>query len=106
MYDLDSSGVIEECPKCRHTMERLAAYNAIRRNEGYSLDYGSGNSNVVTYLLFGWTGVVIRLFTREVLVPVLNKAAGERKQSGHDAVLRVFPRSLICPHCKHIVRLK
>lgn len=106
MYDLDSSGSIEECPKCRHTMERLAAYNSIQRNEGYSLDEGSGNSNVITYLLFGWIGLVIRLFTREVLVPLLQKAKGERKQSGYDAILRVFPRSLICPYCKHVVRQK
>ena len=107
MYDLDSgAGYAEDCPKCKHSMQALAQYNSIRRNEGYSLDDGTGNSNFLTYILFGWIGVIIRLFTREVLVPVMNKASGERRQSNYDAILKVSPRSQICPHCKHIIRRK
>jgi hypothetical protein len=107
MYNLDGDGgYIEDCPKCKHSMERLAAYNSIKRNEGYSIDDGSGNSNILTYVLFGWVGVVIRLFTREVLVPIMTKLAGERKQTRYEAILNVFPKSLICPHCKHIIRQK
>jgi len=87
-------------------MQRLARYNSVRRNEGYSLDDGSGNSNVVTYFLFGWIGVAIRFVVREALVPMLAKLAGERKQSRYDAVLKVFPNSQICPHCKHLIRQK
>jgi hypothetical protein len=105
MYDLDGgAGFIEDCPKCKHSMERLSAYNSIQRNEGYSIDDGTGDSGFLAYALFGWVGVLIRLFTREVLVPMANKARGEQKQKGYDGILKVFPKSLICTHCKHILR--
>jgi len=105
MYSLDNDAVsVGDCPKCKHTMQRLSEYNSIRRNEGYSLDDGSGNSTIITYFLFGWIGVAIRFFTREVLVPVMTKIAGERKQSRYDTILKVYPKSVICPHCKHLIR--
>ena len=107
MYSLDSdASALGDCPKCKHSMQRLARYNSVRRNEGYSLDDGAGNSNVFVYFLFGWVGVLIRLFTREVLMPAMAKLAGERKQSRNDTILKVFPNSQICPHCKHLIRNK
>ena len=97
---------VSDCPKCKHTMERLASYNSIRRNEGYAIDDGQDNGNVFVYFVFGWIGVLIRFLIREALVPMLNKLRGEQKQSKYDAILKVFPNSMICPHCKHLVRTK
>jgi hypothetical protein len=57
MYSFDNDAACDmDCPKCKHSMQRLAQHNSIRRNEGYSLDDGTGSSNVLTYLLFGWSG--------------------------------------------------
>ena len=54
MYDLDhpEQGV-RECPKCRHTMEYLRTYNAVRRNEGYMIDDEKDHSKVIG-VWFGW----------------------------------------------------
>ena len=107
MYDFDNkTAYVEDCPKCKHTMQRLAEYNSVRRNEGYSLDDGKGDSNAFVYFFFGWIGVLIRLLTREVLVPLMKKAFGEQKQSRYDNILKAYPNSLLCPHCKHLIRRK
>ena len=106
MYNLDAAPVSEDCPKCKHTLERLAEYNSIKKNEGYSIDDGTGQNNFITYLLFGWMGVVIKLFVRNVAGPLWDQRAGEKKQSKYAAILNVFPNSRICPYCKHIVRQK
>lgn len=107
MYSLDKEpGYVEDCPRCKHSLERLAKYNAICRNEGYSLDYSTDSDDAWTFLFFGRSVLILRKFVRELLIPLMHKVTGERRQSRLDAVLKVYPRSLICPHCKHVVRLK
>ena len=106
MYNLDAAPGMLECPKCKHTLERLAEYNSITKNEGYSIDDGTGQNNFLTYILFGWIGVVLKLFVRHVVGPLFAQRAGEAKQSKYASILNVFPNSKICPYCKHIVRQK
>src|SRR5438132_186695 len=106
MYNLDAAPGVSDCPKCKHSLERLAAYNSIQKNEGYSIDDGTGNNHFLTYILFGWIGVVIKLFVRNVAGPLLQQKAGEQRQTKYSAILKAYPRSQICPYCKHIVRMK
>ncbi len=105
MYNLDSDiGYVEDCPKCRHSMQRLAQFNSIRRNEGYIIADDSSNDDAIIYVRFGWFMLAIRMLVREILVPIMTKLSGDRKQSRYDRILRAFPDSLICTHCRYVIR--
>ena len=106
MYDMDSKMPgIRDCPKCQHTMAYLSKYNAIERNEGYMIDDGKPNSSFV-YFFFGWIGVVLKLFYRYTLQPLMSKQAGEQRQKRYAGILREHPTSLICLHCSYILKRK
>lgn len=106
MYNLDDTGGgIQDCPKCKHTMNYLRRHNAIQRNEGYLLDDGKEN-NFITYLLWGWMGVLLKFLYRHTLEPLFFKTVGEQRQRRYDAIVREYPNTLICPHCSHILRKK
>lgn len=106
VYDLNNPGAgVRDCPRCRRTMERLKQYNAIQRNEGYLLDDGQ-DSNGFAFGLFGWGGVVLKVFYRYTLQPLFSKAQGERRQRTYANILAKFPNTLICPHCSHILKRK
>jgi hypothetical protein len=105
-YDLDNplrGGA--DCPKCRHTMTYLRQHNAVARNEGYLLDDGTDRP-FLTYLLWGWEGVLLRFLYRQVVEPLGSQLFGRQKQGRYARILRDYPSSLICPHCNHILRRK
>jgi hypothetical protein len=105
-YDLDNPrGGVQDCPKCRHTMEPLRRVNAIPRNEGYLLDDGT-DRNGLTFLLWGWEGLIIKLLYRNVLEPLLAKLWGQRRQDRYARILHDYPNSLLCPHCHFLLKRK
>lgn len=106
MYDFDNPGRgVQDCPKCKHTMTFLNRYNAIERNEGYLLDDGRDN-NFITYLLWGWMGLLLKFLYRHTLQPLYYQTLGKRRQRRYAEIVRAFPNTLICPHCSHILRRK
>ena len=104
VYDLsDTSRGVRDCPKCRHTMARLQSYNSVRRNEGYLQDDGTSN-NLVTYVLFGWLGVLLKTVYRYTIQPLFSQAVGNARQNRYNRILKLYPNSLICPYCGHILK--
>ncbi len=105
-YDLDHPlRGVQDCPKCRHTMEPLRHVNAIPRNEGYLLDDGT-DRNWLTLLLWGWEGLLVKLFYRNVLEPLVSQTFGRQRQNRYARILRDYPHSLLCPHCHFLLKRK
>ncbi len=101
-YDLDNPEEgVRECPKCRHTMQYLKAYNSVRYNEGYMIDDGRDRTNAVAFW-FGTYAALLYRFYRYVAQPFSDKKTGERKQRRLDRILKAYPKSLICLHCHFI----
>jgi hypothetical protein len=109
VYDLSNTGRgVRDCPRCRHTMERLRSRLSIRRNEGYLLDDREGDgSDAVWHLgLPGLALNTLKLFYRYTLQPLTSKLAGEMKERRLGRVLQEYPESLICPHCNNVLKRK
>ncbi|HZO88786.1 MAG TPA: hypothetical protein VFB38_10660 [Chthonomonadaceae bacterium] len=105
-YDLDSPlRGVQDCPQCQHTMVRLRSYSAVERNEGYLLDDGA-DRNFITFLLWGWEGVLIKYLYRNVVQPVLAKLLGQQRQDRYARIARAYPNALICTHCQYILKRK
>jgi hypothetical protein len=107
VYDLSNTNRgVRDCPRCRHTMETLRARLHSPRNEGYLLDEGGEGGSAIAFWLFGWIGLVLRLFYRYTLQPLTSKLAGEMKEKRLARVLRDHPNTLICPYCNHLLKRK
>jgi hypothetical protein len=107
MYDLDNpyKGV-RECPKCRFTMEYLSRSRYLDRDEGYLLDYGVGwdpDDHLVSSFLIGdlW-----RWLWRTALQPLLCRFFGNLSNRRYRKILRAYPHTLICPHCRYLLKAK
>jgi hypothetical protein len=107
VYDLsNTSRGVRDCPRCRHTMERLRSRLSVSRNEGYLIDDDTGTEDAWTYLTLGWGGVALRFLYRHTLQPLTSKLFGHLKEQRHQRVLRAFPESLICSYCNHLLKRK
>jgi hypothetical protein len=110
-----------DCPKCRHGMVWLSEYMSIERQEGYVVDddddgfaahFGPALGPGLRPAHFPFTRLItlavdsVVLFYRNVVRPAHSKRVGESKREGMAETLRVFPKSLICPSCEHIIRDK
>lgn len=87
-------------------MERLRSRLNIPRNEGYLLDDEREGRNFVAFWLFGWIGLVLKLFYRHSLQPLTSKVVGEMKERELEHVLKEYPESLTCPYCNHLIKRK
>jgi hypothetical protein len=94
---------VRECPKCRFTMIRLRESNLINRNEGYLLDYGDQRW-FLWALLYGFVDTLIDMFLFYVLTPLGAKALGGLSQKHYRRTLRRYPKCMVCPHCKYLIR--
>ncbi len=107
VYDLSSTGKgTRDCPRCRHTMERLRKRLAMPQNAGYVLDDEREGSACLTFLLFDWIGLLLMQLYRHTLVPLTSKLIGERRERRLQKILNEYPESLICPYCSHLIKLK
>lgn len=107
LYDLQNPGRgTRECPKCRFTMEPLRNSAYLDRNEGYMLDSGTRwdpDDHVATSFLFG---SLSRFLWRHFIEPIGGKLVGEWRNRAYRRVLSQYPDSLICPHCRYILKRK
>jgi hypothetical protein len=107
VYDLSNTGRgIKDCPRCRHTMERLRSRLHLPRNEGYLLDDEQEATNFVFLRLFGLIGLALRVFYRYTLQPLTSKLVGEIKERKLGRALKEYPESLICPYCNYLLKRK
>lgn len=88
-------GTLVECPRCRYTMEALSASAAMHENLSVGLDGGSlfmhpgglGTPSIgqwITEFFFGWMGF--------------------SSKSRYQRVLHHYPNTLICMHCRHLIK--
>lgn len=105
-YNMDNpnSGV-RECPRCHRTMERLRAYNAIDRQEGYLLDDGTDNYQA-TYIVGGWQAALLHYLYRQIIEPITYMLFGRLKKRRYERIESDFPNSLICLHCRYLWKRK
>lgn len=105
MLDLDKrqSG-LRECPECRFSMEYLRSSAALNRQEGYVLDrtpepdgyeYSARSSALISLIGFLWNSTIAPLFA---------KLRSDRRNRKYQEIVRLFPNSLICTHCEHIIK--
>lgn len=102
-YQLTTYGE-QECPKCKFSMERLRDSAVLDMREGYSMNYSVGwdpDENLVTSLLVGWWQ---RYVWKHTLGPILSKWWGEWKSRRYRKTLREYPRTLICTHCRYLLK--
>jgi hypothetical protein len=104
-YDLDNPQQgIRECPKCRFTMQYLCRSAFLNRNEGYILDRGVGfdpDDHILTSLLLGsWR----RFLWRHFIEPLSYQFFGQWRCRYYRRVARRHPGTLICPHCRYLIR--
>ena len=87
-------------------MEPLRRSVYLSQNAGYMLDSGTRwdpDDNVATSFL---VGSLSRFFWRHFLEPIAGKLIGEWRNRARRRILKEYPDSLICPHCRHILRRK
>jgi hypothetical protein len=103
-FRVGGAGSEVECPKCRFTMVRLQGSSIVNRNEGYLLDtttqldwYGGG-------CLFGFDEMLLGMFVYYVLTPIGSKLFGDRVQRHYRRIVHRYPRAMICPNCRYLVR--
>jgi|GEM_PF-7061227 len=93
-----------ECPKCRFSLEPLRASVVLIAEEGYMLDsrgYTDRDDNIFTSILFGmWERYVYRYFVE----PIYSRTIGNIKKSRYRRILAQYPKSLICTHCRYVLR--
>ena len=104
-FDDPKHGVCD-CPKCGRLMQRLRDYLAIERNEGYMLEADGEDRTGWFYFWFGTVSALIYRFYRYVAQPLAAKRAGDLRQERLGRLQRAYPQSLICLHCKHILKRK
>ena len=103
-YDLDDTRPgVRDCPRCKHTMQRLKEYNSIRTNEGYTLDYDN-KPDWLTYVMFGWFVYLIKMILKHTIQPLYNQQRGKARQAKFDKIVQRFPNTLICPYCSYIMK--
>ena len=85
-------------------MEYLRTSAALNRQEGYVLDrspepdgyeYSSKSSALISVIGFPWNSTVAPLFA---------KSRSDRRNRKYQAIVRIFPNSIICTHCDHIIK--
>jgi hypothetical protein len=87
-------------------MARLRSHLSVSRNEGYLLDDGAESGDATAFVLFGWTGVVLRFLYRYTLQPLSSKLFGSLNQRRLQRVLKAYPETLICPYCNYLLKRK
>lgn len=45
-----------------------------------------------------------RYFLRNFVGPFFSKLQGDRRNRKYQEILRIFPNTLICTHCEHIIK--
>jgi hypothetical protein len=85
-------------------MEYLRNSSALNRQEGYVLDrtpepdgyaYHSNSSLLISGIGFLWNSTVAPLFA---------KLRSDRRNRKYQEIVRIFPNTLICTHCAHIIK--
>jgi hypothetical protein len=93
-----------ECPKCRFSLEPLRDSPVLTAEEGYLLDsraHSDADDNIITSLLFGcWERYVYRYF----IAPISSRTVGNWKKRRYRKILQTHPHSLICTHCRFVVK--
>jgi hypothetical protein len=105
-YDLDNPSGSGECPKCRFTMEPLRHSALLNTDGGYMLDNGVGwdpDDHVVTSTLFGSPS---RFLWRHFGEPLIGRLISTIRNRRYQNTLKRFPRTLVCTHCRHLVKRK
>ena len=106
-YDFDQpQRGVRECPKCRFTMEYLRHSSLLDRRSGYMLDSSAGWDPDDHGFTASLVGSLIRFFWRQVIEPFGSKLIGDFWNRRYRKIARVYPESLICPHCFYILKRK
>jgi hypothetical protein len=104
MYLQGSNGISSECPKCKFSMEALRDSAVLNAEEGFILDsrgYSDVDDNAITSYLFG---SISRFLWRYLIEPLSYKLFGDWKSRRYRKLLAEYPRSLICTHCRYVVK--
>lgn len=106
------SGAVQDCPKCKFSLERLSESPVLDQRSGIVLDDGLDSTggwrwfepddNLITSTLFGsWDRYIWRRLCE--WVPWLNGRWSSRR---YQKILKEYPNSLICTHCRHLIKRK
>ncbi|HLK56038.1 MAG TPA: hypothetical protein VKU00_05725 [Chthonomonadaceae bacterium] len=106
-YD-DSTG--KDCPKCQHSMVMLRDYLSIEVNEGYTADDDDDSFRPRSFrplsIIVRGIAHLTNQFFKNTVAPAAAKRAGDKRRIELKETLRVFPNTLICSHCKFLIRDK
>ena len=93
-----------DCPKCMFSMEYLRKSAVLNRDGGYIMDSRVGfdpDDNPITSALIGSPSRYLWLHFVE---PLVSRIVGNRRSRKYREILRLYPNSLICTHCEHIIK--
>ncbi|MCW3095534.1 MAG: hypothetical protein JWL77_1152 [Chthonomonadaceae bacterium] len=93
-----------DCPQCMFSMIYLRKSAVLNRDEGYLLDYGVGfdpDDNPFSSVLIGSPS---RYLWRHFVGPLLSRTVGNFRSRRYREILRIFPNTLICTHCSHLIK--
>ena len=93
-----------ECPKCMFSMEYLRNSVVLDREEGYVLDRAPEpdlfDVNYRTSLLIMGLSYV----WHSTIGALIAKVVGDRRRRKYQEILRLYPHTIICTHCEHIIK--
>lgn len=105
MYSLDGAprgG--RDCPECMYSMIYLRSSPVLNQDYGYNLDYGVGfdaDDNPFSSILIGSPK---RYLWRHFVEPLLSRTLGNIRCRRYRRILELFPNTLICTHCRHLIK--
>jgi len=93
-----------DCPKCMFSMIPLRNSAVLNQDDGYLTDYGVGfdpDDHPVSSILIGDPR---RYIWRHFVEPLLGRMLSKRRNRKYQRVLKIFPNTLICTHCAHLIK--
>jgi len=76
----------------------------LNQDDGYLTDYGVGfdpDDHPISSILIGDPR---RYLWRHFVEPLLGRALSKRRNRKYQRILQVFPNTLICTHCAHLIK--
>ena len=105
MLDLDDKRPgLRDCPQCRFSMEYLRNSPVLNRQAGYVLDRTPEPDGYVCYSRSSLVISGIGFLWNSTIAPLFAKLRSDRLNRKYREILRLFPNSLVCTHCEHIIK--
>ena len=93
-----------DCPECKYSMVYLRNSAVLNQDDGYIADFGVGfdpDDNPFTSVLIGSP---TRYLWRHFVGPLFGRMLSKRRNRKYQRILQIFPNTLICTHCSHLIK--